>query len=196
MPKPIRAIITSCLPSGCWASPIDSPRDIWIPRNEIFWHHTLQDTWDVLMPGQQVSLAFLKRDEKGRECWSYREVNSNPWIAPALPQVGDIIETEITHIEKSGVYALAASGSEGWLPASQIVDWRNPRNRDVHPADLFWLGDKVRVAVRHVAATKYTMLLSMEPVFVTERRTLFPPHIVNTLHLMLARRDSRVIAKT
>ena len=189
MSNQVQAIIDSCHPSGCWAEETGSATKLWIPRQEVFWHHTLQDTWEVLSPGQPVTLSHLGLDEKGRQCCSYREVNANPWLSTELPTIGSIVEAEVTHIDKTGVHAVTKCGAEGWLPVADIIDWRDPDNGDIDPLDLFWLGDYVRVAVRRIDKRRRHLRFTMKPVFSSERHTLFSYHMVNSLHLMVLRRE-------
>jgi|GEM_PF-1115046 len=127
---------------------------------EISWDENKRLNWRSLYPPGWSGWAVLTGDRQGQNPeYSLRLAESDPW--DNLPETFDknqVYEGIVTGVVSYGAFIELASGLTGLLHKSQLPAWVN-----TPPIDLFWPGDRVRVAIRQVEREARRLSLGLPP---------------------------------
>ena len=116
---------------------------------------------DILKPGQPIKVYILNVDrERGRVGLSVKRLQPDPWqIVTDRYQVGQIIETIITHVVDFGAFARVKEGVEGLIHVSELAE-----GNFVHPRNVVREGDVVTALILSIDKERRRMGLSLRQV--------------------------------
>jgi small subunit ribosomal protein S1 len=127
--------------------------------SEISWgrvHHP----GDVVSLGEEVEVYVIQVDKvRARIALSLKRLRPNPWeTAEERYFPGQLTEAVITSVVPFGAFARLEEGLDGLIHVSEI----KPSDESIHPAEMLEEGQRVKVRVLHVDATRQRLGLSLK----------------------------------
>ncbi|MBU0703128.1 MAG: S1 RNA-binding domain-containing protein [Chloroflexi bacterium] len=116
---------------------------------------------DILKPGQPIKVYILNVDrEHKRVGLSTKRLQLDPWqIVADRYQVGQIIESTITHVVDFGAFARVEEGVEGLIHISELAE-----GNFIHPRNVVREGDVVTALILSIDKERRRMGLSLRQV--------------------------------
>ncbi len=176
--RAMRVFVEQILPFGLLVRLEDNSQGL-IREREIAWEHHARRYWrEHFRVGDEleaVELADADTTHQRIEL-SLRLAQSDPWEGVKSDWLGRVIAGIVTGVQPYGAFVEIEPGIVGLLHESRLPDWV----RSAGVEDLFWVGDRVRVAIERIDTTRRQIALSLSRALVERwpaRKSI--PQIVN-----------------
>jgi len=128
--------------------------------SEISWER-IRHPSEVLKVGQEVEVKVISIDEEKRHIGlSIRRLQEDPWQESINNlRVGQLVEANITRLQKFGAFAMLENGIEGLIHISEIAD-----EHISHPKDVLHEGDDVTLRIIKIEPESHRIGLSLRRV--------------------------------
>ncbi|MEE8391065.1 MAG: S1 RNA-binding domain-containing protein, partial [Anaerolineae bacterium] len=128
--------------------------------SELSWGR-VEHPGDVLEKSQPIEVYVLNIDrERGRVGLSIKRLQPDPWqSAEERYQIGQTVESVITHVADFGAFARVEQGLEGLIHISELAE----RNF-LHPRHIVREGDTVTARILNIDSERHRMGLSLRGV--------------------------------
>ncbi len=128
--------------------------------SELSWGR-IEHPSDVLEPGELVEVYVINIDrERGRVGLSTKRLQPDPWqFVEERYQVGQLVESVITHVVDFGAFACVEEGLEGLIHVSELAE-----GNFIHPRNVVQEGDAVTARILNIDKERRRMGLSLRQV--------------------------------
>jgi small subunit ribosomal protein S1 len=128
--------------------------------SEISWER-IRHPSEVLKVGQEVEVKVISIDEEKRHIGlSIRRLQEDPWQESINNlRVGQLVEANITRLQKFGAFAMLENGIEGLIHISEIAD-----EHISHPKEVLHEGDDVTLRIIKIEPESHRIGLSLRRV--------------------------------
>jgi small subunit ribosomal protein S1 len=128
--------------------------------SEISWER-IRHPSEVLKVGQEVEVKVISIDEEKRHIGlSIRRLQEDPWQESINNlRVGQLVEANITRLQKFGAFAMLENGVEGLIHISEIAD-----EHISHPKEVLHEGDDVTLRIIKIEPESHRIGLSLRRV--------------------------------
>jgi len=116
---------------------------------------------NVIEPGELVEVYVINVDrERGRVGLSTKRLQPDPWqLVEERYQVGQLVESVITHVVDFGAFACVEDGLEGLIHVSELAE-----GNFIHPRNVVREGDTVSARILNIDKVRRRMGLSLRQV--------------------------------
>lgn len=153
----VRGTVTNVTPFGVFVD-LGGVEGL-IHISELSWGR-VQHPSEILKVGDQVeSIVIDIAESLGRIALSLKRLAKNPWIClPSNLNQGEVVDAEITCIEKYGAFARLDIGIEGLIHVSSITFPEGTQLID----DILFIGQSVKVRILNIEPKKRRLGLQLE----------------------------------
>jgi signal transduction histidine kinase/predicted RNA-binding protein with RPS1 domain len=146
------------LPFGLLVSLKDGQLGI-IREREISWYHYDREHWrQRFKAGDELQAVLLGEGHDQRLELSLRLAENDPWIdLHTRYQLGQIVQGEVSGVQPYGTFIEIEPGVTGLLHETRLPVWARSQSLE----DLFWPGDRVKVAIERIDPRRRHIGLSL-----------------------------------